>query len=202
MIQVTRISPWHALRVMRRSWRCSAGCLPVRRALGRRGQGRRRRTRYRRHGAGAPYPGPDARRGLAHKGAPAAGALGAVETGLARVTGDAGVGFGRHLVVASSALTPRAAFPSGSRAAPLPPPHAVEELHLLGRQNLRHACAQAFLLRGEPLPHLSGDPLERNVPPDSTEDPGGRVPPPPPVRPVPASLAQIAERAAPAVVDR
>ena len=87
-----------------------------------------------------------------------------METGLARVTGDAGVGFGRHLVVASSALTPRAAFPSGSRAAPLPPPHAVEELHLLGRQNLRHACAQAFLLRGEPLPHLSGDPLERPPP--------------------------------------
>ena len=51
--------------------------------------------------------------------------------------------------------------------------------------------------RSERVPDRAGD-----VPPDSTGRPGGRVPPPPPERPVPASVAQIAERAARDVVDR
>ena len=66
--------------------------------------------------------------------------------------------------------------------------------------DLRRVTAQHFVRggeRSERVPDRAGD-----VPPDSTGRPGGRVPPPPPERPVPASFAQIAERAARDVVDR
>ena len=51
--------------------------------------------------------------------------------------------------------------------------------------------------RSERVPERAGD-----APPDSTEAPGGRVPSPPPERPVPASFAQNAEGPARAAVDR
>ena len=51
--------------------------------------------------------------------------------------------------------------------------------------------------RSERVPDRAGD-----VPSDFTGRPGGRVPPPPPERPVPASFAQMAEPTARDVVDR
>ena len=51
--------------------------------------------------------------------------------------------------------------------------------------------------RSERVPARAADP-----PPDSNEGPGGRVPPPAPERPLPASLAQIAESAARGLVHR